>query len=263
MKNFTKNGAPPLPRWAEVASRDDLVNRPLILRVLQNLQKGNFRYAIEPIYCMATQDTLFQEILLRLVDENGNQISPLEVFATVEENNLMEEVSLYLLYYQLLYRNVLESTGSMNVNPQLLATPEARARFWQLLEAYAAEGQANRVILEVLEIQPLPITPELTAFMEEVAALGFKWALDDFGDGYHTLAHIQKLPLDYVKLCNSYSLALAKDPYPRHRLELVLQACRERNIPIVAENISTAEQMENLHNWHGISLSQSYAFPKA
>lgn len=261
MKNFTKNGAPPLPHWAEVARREDLQNRPVLLRVLRALHQGKFYFAVEPIYCMRKQDVHFHEILLRLKDENGKSISPLDVFSTVSDNDMSEDVALYLLYYQLLFRNVMDSTCSMNVSPLLLDTPEGRERFWQLLEGYAAEGEADKVILEILETRPLAITPQLITFMKEVAALGYKWSLDDFGDGHHSLDHIHDLPLDYVKLCARYSKKLSRCATPTPVVQAALQTCRNRGIAVVAENIRTVQQMGNLYGWHDISLSQSYDFP--
>lgn len=261
MKNFTRNGAPPLPHWAELARRKDLRNRPVFLRVLRALQRGTFHFAVEPIYSVPKKTVMFHEILLRLKDESGVSIPPLDVFGTVADNDTSADVGLYLVYYQLLYRNVMNTTASMNISPVLLRTEAERARLWDLLEAYADEGEAHKVILEVLEEPELPITPELITFMKKVKSLGYRWALDDFGDGFLTMDHIRDLPVQFVKLCARYSLRLAANKTPDPTEKLILCTCHKKGITLVAENIRTAEQMRNLHDWHGVSLSQSRAFP--
>lgn len=251
--------APPLPDWAHVASIIDYKKTHLLPQILRTLQSNANIFALDPVYCTRRQDVAFHEVLLRLQDDNGKQISPADVFATAAQYGMATEVNLFIIYHQFAFHSQFDAMMSINISPLLLTNRKARTLFWKMLKAYALCGQAGNVILEVLEDQRLPLSANLISFMEKVAALGYKWALDDYGDGHHTEAHIRHLPLSYIKLSGATSEDLAqRDQTPAASAGLeALKACKRLNLPVVAEHISDARQMENLERWYGIHLFQS------
>ena len=261
---MTKLNTPVLPDWSVLERREHPIYAPQQLKlILKALHTGRFLYAVEPIFCALKQRVEFNELLLRVQNENKSIMPAHTVFNTIAQNNLTADFALFLVHDQLCAHKNMGNTASMNIHPLLLSNSNNRQKLWHLLENHAATRNPNKIILEVLETAPLRITDSLQNFMKDTTSLGFRWALDDYGDGdgHHRLKHIKELPLAYVKLDNQTSLELATQKEASAQTQQTLKTCQHHDIQIVAENISTAEQIQNLEKWHAVHLTQTYCLP--
>jgi len=77
-------------------------------------------------------------------------------------------------------------------------------------------------------------------------ALGSRIALDDFGTGHSSLTHVQKLPLDRIKVDRSFVKEVITDPTSRAIVKTTVDLCRNLGISCVFEGIETEEQLDVL-----------------
>jgi diguanylate cyclase (GGDEF)-like protein len=114
----------------------------------------------------------------------------------------------------------------------------------------------QRLILEVVESRSLVDLPGVVARLTELRQLGVRISLDDFGTGYSTLAWLNTLPVDQIKIDRTFimtlpggsSLALVRG---------VLALARELDIEVVAEGVETVDQLGALRT-AGCALVQGY-----
>ena len=137
------------------------------------------------------------------------------------------------------------------------------------------EGFEARVnsLLKEKNLTPADIYLEITesAYSEDAARLieavnhlrdmGFKIEMDDFGSGYSSLNMITTIPIDVLKMDMSFVRNMNKDEKCLKLVELVISIAKFLNVPVVAEGVEDAGQVEALKKM-GCDIIQGYYFSK-
>ena len=124
----------------------------------------------------------------------------------------------------------------------------------------------HRLPASVLEIEiPEDIATRDLDQLEEVLnglrAIGIQLALDDFGGGLSSVAHIVRLPVDIVKLDRSIVAGLPGGERERAVLRAVAGIARSMNIPLLAEGIESEAQIFTLRR-EGCEIMQGYLYSR-
>ena len=79
--------------------------------------------------------------------------------------------------------------------------------------------------------------------MQRIRKLGVRIALDDFGTGYSSLNYLRMLPIDTLKIDQSFVQDVMTDPGSRSIIRFLVQLSRELGLRTVAEGVETEEQL--------------------
>ncbi len=120
---------------------------------------------------------------------------------------------------------------------------------------------AVRLVLELTERQPVPDTPRMDALWDELHRLGVWIAIDDFGTGHSSLAYLQTLHVDELKIDQSFVAGIGTDSLTHNILDSVLALAVKLDMTIVAEGVETEAQQRYLSD-NGAHLLQGYLFAK-
>jgi diguanylate cyclase (GGDEF)-like protein len=113
-------------------------------------------------------------------------------------------------------------------------------------EALSASGvEPHEVTLELTETVLLTDLPAVAIEMERLRGLGVRVSIDDFGTGYTSLAHLQHLTVDEIKIDRSYVQQLP-DGHDSPLVRMVTQAGHHLGVSIVAEGVETEDQLAAL-----------------
>ncbi|MFP5348199.1 MAG: putative bifunctional diguanylate cyclase/phosphodiesterase [Actinomycetes bacterium] len=115
----------------------------------------------------------------------------------------------------------------------------------------------SRLHVEVVESRTLVNVPEVVERLSELRQLGVRVALDDFGTGYSTLAWLQQLPVDQLKIDRTFIAALPDDERSAAVVRGVLALARAVGVQVVAEGVESVRQLEALREV-GCELVQGY-----
>lgn len=235
----------------------------LAVDVVGALRAGRFGLVREPVWDIAENNTHFEEVLLRLTNAQGQAMPVFDSLMCLDRWGLLAEIMPFLLTLQLEHGHTHTHHTSLNIPPSVLLPTEARGRLLEALENFAQNRNAADVILEITETAYIEPNQQLADFMCKVRDLGYRWALDDFGDGFHTFEHIQHLPLSYVKLAKDVSVQLQLSAHAAPEIAEMLELCRKLNLHLVAEHVPDKEAAEKLHQWHGVRFAQMFEVPTA
>ena len=119
--------------------------------------------------------------------------------------------------------------------------------------------QPGRLCLELTESTLLPDIAIAAQTLTRLRELGVSVALDDFGTGYSSLAYLKRLPIDALKLDQSFVAGLPDDPYDLAIVQAVTGLARKTGLEIVAEGVETQAQAQALREC-GIERAQGYLF---
>jgi diguanylate cyclase (GGDEF)-like protein/PAS domain S-box-containing protein len=115
--------------------------------------------------------------------------------------------------------------------------------------------------LEITESLLLKNIQEVIAIMAALKELGVRFSLDDFGTGYSCLQYLKRLPLDQLKIDQSFLRDLATDGSDQAIVRTIIAMAQNLNLDVIAEGVETAEQRDILLSM-GCVHYQGYLFGK-
>ncbi len=120
---------------------------------------------------------------------------------------------------------------------------------------------ASRVVLEVTERASIEAGPTLEAILKQLRYRGYRFAVDDLGQGYAGLTSLLTLQPDIVKIDMSLVRDVHRAPLKRDVIEALIHMARRAGIAVVAEGVETEEERRALAELH-VDLLQGYFFAK-
>ena len=148
-------------------------------------------------------------------------------------------------------------TMSVNVSARQLRQPDFVV---QVLAVLAETGAAaDRLRIELTESMLLTDVEEVIDKMTELKAHGVGFSLDDFGTGYSSLAYLKRLPLDQLKIDQSFVRDVLSDPNDAAIARTILALAHSLDLSAVAEGVETQGQRDFLAG-NGCRAFQGYLF---
>ena len=122
-----------------------------------------------------------------------------------------------------------------------------------------ADLPAASLRLEITETALLRDSPVANTTLEALKELGVELALDDFGIGYSSLSYLSRLPIDVVKIDQSFVAEMTNDRRQRAIVQAVVTLAHACGAQVVAEGIETPDQLAALQEW-GCRSAQGFYF---
>ena len=119
----------------------------------------------------------------------------------------------------------------------------------------------RNLTLEVTESLAINDMDRMKDILGRIKDLGVRIALDDFGTGYSSLNHIREIPLDVIKVDQSFVKDLAEDAYSQSFVKMVAELAETLGVNICVEGIETADQLKILEGMK-VKMIQGYYFDR-
>jgi diguanylate cyclase (GGDEF)-like protein/PAS domain S-box-containing protein len=229
-------------------------------RLRRAITDGSLSLHYQPKIDLATGRVVGAEALLRWRDETG-AIPPAKFIPIAEESGFIVELGRWAL------RRACdeavwwpsEVSVAVNVSPVQLSLTDLREEAFQAL---ANSGlSARRLEIEITESVFVEREAEVSRALEALRELGLTVALDDFGTGYSSLHYLGRLPIDVIKIDQSFVRRLEDDPSAVATVEAIVALARAHGKALVAEGVSTAHQAERLTAL-GCEYGQGYLYAR-
>lgn len=213
-----------------------------------------------------TGDPIGVESLLRWQHAERGMISPGVFIPLAEESGLIIPIGHWVLetacrqLAEWRHRPELQTlTLSVNVSPAQFNQPGFVDEVCQLLNESGADP--TRLLLEVTEGLFLHDPRATRLVMERLNSLGVQFSLDDFGTGYSSLGYLKGLPLDELKIDQSFVRDLLESPADAAIVMTIIALAEKLNLSVIAEGVETVEQRDWLMA-HGCRRFQGYLFAR-
>ncbi|HWQ08374.1 MAG TPA: bifunctional diguanylate cyclase/phosphodiesterase, partial [Holophaga sp.] len=148
---------------------------------------------------------------------------------------------------------------SVNVSAMQFAQPDFVDTVLASLEASGADPHALE--LELTESMLVFNVDDVISKMSRLKDLGVTFSLDDFGTGYSSLSSLKRLPLDQLKIDQSFVRDILTDPNDAAIARTIIALGRSLGLAVIAEGVETQEQRDFLAT-QGCNLYQGYFFSR-
>ena len=219
-------------------------------RVRLGLAAGEFVMYYQPKVNMRTGAVLGAEALIRWQDPERGLLSPATFLPIIEGHPLAIEIGEWVIDTVLRQIEGWRTKGldipvSVNVAAQQLQQVDFVDRLKGLLARHP-HVEPTRLEIEVLESSALLDVAQVAQVIQACGRLGVSFALDDFGTGYSSLSYLKRLPVDVLKIDQTFVRDMLEDPEDLTIVEGILGLATAFRREAVAEGVETVE--------HGILL---------
>ena len=260
-----RTGAGELLRNAEIAmrrARSDGVARPLAFRpgmhdVIQArtelvgelrgaLQHGEVFLHFQPTFDLADLAPTGVEALLRWRRRGRGLVPPGDFVPLLEESGLILDVGAWVMREACercaAWRREGHQVGlAVNVSERQLESDEFVEH---VREALAKSGlEPETLTLDIAETTAMRDTVEVASRLFELRDLGVRVAIDDFGTGYSSLAHLERFPVDALKIHRSFVSQLGASPEAKTLIRTLIQLGRALALDTLAKGIEQESEL--------------------
>ncbi|MHB1354033.1 MAG: EAL domain-containing protein [Thiobacillus sp.] len=191
------------------------------------------------------------EALLRWRPQGREPVSPLEFIPLAEETGLILPIGKWVLDVACAQLKAWEADPraahlkiAVNVSARQFHEPDFVAT---VQDSLARSGvDPTRLQLELTESVVLEKIETVVGRMEELNALGVSFCLDDFGTGYSSLSYLKRLPLDQVKIDQSFVRDVVDDSNDAAIVQAIMAMSRSLGLQVIAEGVETHAQRDFL-----------------
>lgn len=233
----------------------------------QALDNGEFYLTFQPQVDSGTNRIIGAETLLRWQHPIRGVISPVEFIPILESMGLIVKVGEWTLRAacqamrgwmdQGIWTN--DQIMGINVSPQQFSQPEFFDQVRLAIEESRLPPQC--IDLEITEGMVINEVEETIVRMNLIREYGVTFSIDDFGTGYSSLSYLKRLPLDVLKVDQSFVRDISTDSNDAAIVETILAMARHLNLDTIAEGVETKEQLQFLHA-KGCMRYQGYLFSR-
>ena len=190
------------------------------------------------------------ETLLRLRDPSGNNLSPAEFIPAAEKNDLILEITDWVLLNSLKtfakYVQGTDITLSINISPKNMESSQFVSK---IKEALRATGfPAKNLEVEITEYCLLQSFDQTIENIKALREIGVQVALDDFGTGYSSLSYLEKLPINLLKIDKTLVDDIESNLKSQQFVSAVIYMGHLMGCEVICEGVETESQLQLLRD---------------
>jgi len=213
----------------------------------------------QPIINNKTQKIEKYESLVRLINEDGDILSPFFFLDTAKKGKYYSQITNMVLNNSFKALNDTKMSISVNLSALDIEQKATRDKIFELLEEN--KEHSSRIIIELLEDESVRDFKIIASFIDDVKAFGVKIAIDDFGAGYSNFERLIDYKPDILKIDGCLIRDIETNSYSHCVVKTIVSFAKEQNIKTIAEYVEN-EEIFNILDELGVDYSQGYYFGK-
>lgn len=266
VKDGGRDGIAVFQPHMEIAARERLEVESELRRALLS---NEFQLHYQPQINSAKPAIIGAEALLRWLHPQRGLVSPGVFMHVLEESGMILDVGRWVLNEACAFIARLLQSGqiqpdsfslSVNISPRQFRHPEFVDDVARAIEQHGTPSSC--LSLEITEGMVIQNVNDTIDKMHQLRNLGIRFAIDDFGTGYSSLSYLKRLPVDVLKIDQSFVRDCTRDSNDAEIVRAIIAMARSLNMDLIAEGVETEQQLAFLLE-QGCSNYQGYLFSPA
>jgi len=213
-----------------------------------------------------TEDEEHYELLIRLKDEVGNIISPIQFIPAAERYELMTKLDRWVIKTALskmvqVYAQNPATTLSCSINLSGQSFCEQGFLEYVIDQIHDSGLPPERICFEITETVAVSKLSQAIDFMQSVKQIGCKFSLDDFGSGMSSFTYLKNLPVDYLKIDGYFVKTILENKIDHAMVESINQIGQVMGLKTIAEFVECDTILAELKKI-GVNYVQGYGIGK-
>lgn len=233
-------------------------NLEIIRKVSDALKNDRVTAYYQPIIDLKSGDSEKYECLMRIIDENGDVISPAKFLDISKKTNMYPRLTARVIEKSVAVFKNLPYQFSINLSVEDIFD---RDTMDYLFTVAKNNGVLGRLVIEIVESQELVSIDETNRIFEKFKSGGAKISIDDFGAGFSNFDYLMNIRADYLKIDASIVKRVEEDESSREIIASIVSLARHSGMKTVAEfifNETIAREITLL----GVDYGQGYFYGK-
>jgi multidomain signaling protein FimX len=220
------------------------------------LMENRFRLVQQPIASLMGQDKGMFDVLVRMIDDQENEVLPAEFMRAAERNDLMKNIDRWVIGASIAFSASRKSeciflrvSKDTVLDKTLLPWLESQLR--------AVRIEPRRLCFQVSEELASHHLRQTKELAQQLGKLGFRFAIEHFGTGRDPLHLLAEIDAHFIKIDGSLMQGLSTNQVQQQRVRGLVEAAKRKKMETIAERVEDANTMAVL--WQlGIEFIQGY-----
>jgi diguanylate cyclase (GGDEF)-like protein len=232
----------------------------LLTELRRAVEQDELRLFLQPKLDLHTREVHSAEALVRWQHPTRGLVPPGLFIPFAEQTGFVRQLTAWVLRQSARFAAQAAAAGtplriSVNLSTRDLLDADLPDKVRALLAS--EQSDPSQLCLEITESAIMDDPQRALATTEQLHKMGFKLAIDDFGTGYSSLAYLKSLPVQELKIDQSFVMAMETQSGDRKIVRSTIDLAHNLGLSVVAEGIETATALSLLANW-GCDEAQGY-----
>lgn len=231
----------------------------------QAIENNEFQLFYQPIICLKRDIVCSYEALMRWLDEDGKPITPSDFITIAEQSNKITSITEWMLDkvasdIEKLVKAGIHCPIHVNLSAKDLMSKNLENQLSRL--AFLNKHFVKMVVLEITETTAINRLRSPATLLERLKQMGFRISLDDFGTGFSSLSLLRDLPVDQIKIDQSFVYQMQRNERNRSIVANSISLAHGLGYTVVSEGVEH-EEVINILKEHGCDYVQGYFYSPA
>lgn len=231
-------------------------DRIWIERIRSALVNDSFRLVNLPIASLEGGDQKMFDLLVRMVDDQNNEILPAEFLPAAIRNGLMQHVDRWILAQVATLAQQYED-AKFFVRLSESSVSDKTLLGWLAQQLEKTGSQADRMVFQITEKIAERNINHTKNLAREISRLGCQFAIEHFGSGHQPAQLLEHVSMNYLKIDGALMQGITVNSAMQAQVKTYIETAQSRGILTIAERVEDANTMATL--WQlGIDFVQGY-----
>ena len=228
------------------------------------VDRDQLRLYLQPKISLATGAVVGAEALVRWQHPQRGLVPPAKFIPFAEQTGFIRVLTAWIIERSAMVLRELHASApslkiSVNLSTRDLLDQDLPAKMQRLVETLAL--RPSTMCLEITESAIMDDPQRALQTLERLHGMGFKLSIDDFGTGYSSLAYLKRLPVDELKIDQSFVLNMERDLDDAKIVRSTVDLAHNLGLNVVAEGVETVKAWKLLQSL-GCDECQGYLVAK-
>ena len=229
------------------------------------IKENQFEVYYQPQIDLTNYELIGMEALVRWNHPTWGVVSPATFIPLCEETGLIQEIDFFVLETVVQQQMLWQQQGikivktAVNISAKTLSSRLVAKEVAAIMKFYRCDPRF--IAIEITESHIMKNPEEATTILQEFKGYGLEISVDDFGTGYSSLSYLKRLPIDKLKIDQSFIQNIPFDEEDATIAKTIIGLTHNLKLDVIAEGVETIEH-ENFLLENGCTLAQGYLYAK-